>query len=149
MIKQITLLLATPIAKVILDKFYEGIGSKLGEKAVEKLPEKVNQLGQVIWEKCLRGKLGTDELLRKAANGSAEDQKKLTDYLYKVLESDSSLNQEVQKLAEEIYLQIHNDSVDMNQYNYGGTNFQNKVDGGLVNQANSITQNYYTTSQKS
>ena len=39
MIEQIPLMLATPIAKAILDKFYEGVGSKLGEKAVELLPE--------------------------------------------------------------------------------------------------------------
>jgi hypothetical protein len=51
MIEQLTLLLAAPIAKAILDKFYEGVGSKLGEKAVELLPEKVKQLGQLVWEK--------------------------------------------------------------------------------------------------
>jgi hypothetical protein len=145
MIEQITLLLATPIAKAILDKFYEGIGSKLGEKAVEKLPEKVKQLGQMIWEKCLRGKPGTYEQLQKAANGSTEDQKQLSNYLYQLLDADSSLAKEVQKLAEEIHLEIHNDSGDMNQYNYGGNNFQNKVDGGVVNQAGSITQYIYPT----
>jgi hypothetical protein len=38
MIEQLSLLLATPIAKAILDKFYEGVGTKLGERAVELLP---------------------------------------------------------------------------------------------------------------
>jgi hypothetical protein len=110
MIEQITLLLATPIVKAILDKFYEGVGSKLGEKAVEKLPEKVTQLGKLIWEKCLRGKPGTDQLLQSAAAGSVEDQQKLTKYLHQVLDSDATLRQEAQKLATEIQIEItHND----------------------------------------
>ncbi|MDJ0650649.1 MAG: hypothetical protein QNJ60_18305 [Xenococcaceae cyanobacterium MO_188.B19] len=49
MIEPIGLLLATPIAKAILDNFYEGLGSKLGEKAVELMPEKVKELGQLVW----------------------------------------------------------------------------------------------------
>ncbi|WP_088892385.1 hypothetical protein [Leptolyngbya ohadii] len=145
MIEQISLLLATPIAKVVLDKFYEGIGSKLGEKAVEILPEKVKQLGSLVWTKYLRGKPGADELLLQAANGSAKDQEKLQKYLNKVLDTDLPLREEVQKLAEEIHLEVHSNSGDMNQYNSGGTNFQNRVDGGVVNQAGSITQNYYNT----
>ena len=127
MIEQITLLLATPIAKAVLDKFYEGIGSELSKKAVEKLPEKVKQLGNLIWEKCLRGNPGTDQLLQKAADGSVEDQQKLTEYLHTVLEKDASLKAEAQKLADEIHLEIHNDSSSMIQNNYGGTNYQTKT----------------------
>ncbi|MBW4468047.1 MAG: hypothetical protein KME07_21690 [Pegethrix bostrychoides GSE-TBD4-15B] len=107
MIEQITLLLATPIAKAVLDKFYEGIGSELSKKAVEKLPEKVKQLGKLIWEKCLRGKPGTDQLLQSAAAGSAADQQKLAEYLHTVLDKDASLKAEAQKLAEEIHVNIH------------------------------------------
>jgi uncharacterized protein YpuA (DUF1002 family) len=111
MIEQLTLVLATPIAKAILDKFYEGVGKKLGEKAVDLLPEKVKQLGQLVWEKCLRGKPGTDDLLQKAANGSAEDEQKLTEYLHRVLENDPELKQQVQKIADEIHQQIQIDDV--------------------------------------
>ncbi|KAM3091172.1 hypothetical protein ACKFKF_33705 [Phormidesmis sp. 146-12] len=117
MIEQISLLLATPIVKAVLDKFYEGVGSKLEEKAVELLPEKVKQLGQTVWEKLLRGQPGTGELLEKAANGSTEDQEKLTQYLHEALESDVALKQEAQKLAEEIHLQINNDFGQMTQIN--------------------------------
>jgi hypothetical protein len=106
MIEQLPLLLATPIAKAVLDKFYEGVGSKLGEKAVELLPEKVKQLGQLVWEKCLRGKQGTEEALQKAANGSAADQEKLAVCLHKMLEKDDILRQEAQKIAEEIHLEV-------------------------------------------
>jgi hypothetical protein len=63
MLDQLTLLLATPIAKAVLDKFYESAGSKLGEKAVELVPDKVKQLGQLVWDKCLRDKIGAGELV--------------------------------------------------------------------------------------
>ncbi len=111
MIEPIGLLLATPIAKAILDNFYEGLGSKLGEKAVELMPEKVKELGQLVWNKCLRNKPDKDNLLQKAANGSAEDQKKLTEYLHQALENDSILQEQVQKLAEEIHLEITNNDI--------------------------------------
>jgi hypothetical protein len=111
MIEQVTLLLATPIAKAILDKFYEGVGSELAKQAVEKLPEKVKQLGKLVWEKCLRGKPGTDQLLQQAAEGSADAQKQLTDYLHKVLEADAALKQETQKLAAEIHLEVTNNDI--------------------------------------
>lgn len=122
MIEQLTLLLATPIAKAILDKFYEGVGSKLGEKAVELLPEKVKQLGQLVWTKCLRGKPGTDEMLQKAANGSVEEQKKLAEYLCRVLETDLTLRQETQTIATEIYqvIQVEDVTVKNVQQVFGG-----------------------------
>ena len=133
MIEQITLLLATPIVKAVLDKFYEGVGSKLGEKAVEKLPEKVKQLGNLIWEKCLRGKPGTDQLLQSAADGSAADQQKLTEYLHRVLETDAGLKAEAQKLADEIHVEVTHDSSSMIQNNYGGTNYQTKTGANNTN----------------
>jgi hypothetical protein len=114
MLEQLPLLLATPIAKAILDKFYEGLGTELAKKAGElpaTLITKVQQLGQVVWEKCLRGKPDTDKLLQAAADNSqpesAAAQTKLTEYLYKVLESDTSLKQDVKKLADEIHQEIN------------------------------------------
>jgi hypothetical protein len=148
MIETITLALATPIAQAVLSKFYEGVGTKLGEKAVEKLPEKVKQLGKLVWEKCLRGKPGTDQLLENAAAGSEADQQKLTKYLHQVLDTDSTLRQEVQKLAEEIHVTIHNDFSSQTQNNYGGTNYQNAISGGTVNQAGTINQNFYSAPPK-
>jgi hypothetical protein len=128
MIEQLPLLLATPIAKAVLGKFYESLGSKLGEKAVELLPEKVKQLGQLVWEKCLRGKPGTEEVLQKAANGSAADQEKLAAYLRQVLERDDTLRQEAQKIAEEIHLEINNDFGQMTQINRdNSTGYQTKT----------------------
>jgi hypothetical protein len=134
MIEQLTLLLATPIAKAVLDKFYEGIGSKLGEKAVECLPDKVKQLGQLVWKQCLQGKPGTAKLLERAANGSTEDQKRLTEYLHKVLESDIVLSRQVQQLAEEIRLKVNNDFGPMTQINRdSSTGYQTKTGADNTN----------------
>jgi hypothetical protein len=87
MLDQLTLLLATPIAKAVLDKFYESAGSKLGEKAVELVPDKVKQLGQLVWDKCLRDKIGAGELVEQAANGSAQAQQTLTENLHTALDA--------------------------------------------------------------
>jgi hypothetical protein len=106
MIEQLTLLLATPIAKAILDKFYEGIGSKLGERAVELLPDKVKQLGQLVWESLLWGKPNVEVLLQNAVNGTADDQKKLAEYVYERLDTDADLKQEAKTLAAEIHQEI-------------------------------------------
>jgi len=143
MIEQIPLLLATPIAKVVLDKFYEGVGNKLGEEAVVSLPRKVQQLGQLVWEKCLRGKAGADVVLQKAAKGSAEHQQKLTEHLHQLLEGNHVLKQEVQKLAEQIHLEIFNEASDMTQYNHDSIGIQNRDNGKVVlNHAEQITQYY-------
>ncbi|WP_421658329.1 hypothetical protein [Leptothermofonsia sp. ETS-13] len=69
MLETIPLMLATPIAKIILDKFYEGMGSKLGEKVVEAVSEPIQKLGQAVWNRCFKGKPGTDRLLEAAAKG--------------------------------------------------------------------------------
>ncbi|MGA1132300.1 MAG: hypothetical protein ACO31I_08535 [Prochlorotrichaceae cyanobacterium] len=41
MMIDLTLLLGTPIAKLVLDKFFEEAASKLGEVAIEALPQQV------------------------------------------------------------------------------------------------------------
>lgn len=134
MLEQLPLLLATPIAKAILDKFYEGVGSKLGEKAVELLPEKVKQLGQLVWDRHLKQKSGAEAVLQRAAEGSVADQTKLTELLYKILESDVALRQEAQKIAEEIHLQVNNDFGQMTQINRdSSTGYLTKTGANNIN----------------
>ncbi|NJK27443.1 MAG: DUF479 domain-containing protein, partial [Coleofasciculaceae cyanobacterium SM2_3_26] len=116
--------------KVVLDKFCEGVAYKLGDKAVEALPEKVKQLvkrlGQLVWTKCLRGKPGTEQLLQQAADGSAAEQEELKKYLHQVLESDTDLQQEAKKLAEEIHQVIQFEDVNARnvQQIFGGQGLQ-------------------------
>lgn len=136
MLDQLTLLLATPIVKAILDKFYEGVGSKLGEKAVELVPDKVKDLGQLVWDRCLRGKPGTTEMLENAAKGSADEQQRLRDYLLSVLDNDTNLRQEVQKIAQEIHVEVavNNDFGGMTQINRDqSTGYQIKTSPGNTN----------------
>jgi hypothetical protein len=113
MLEQIPLLLATPIAKIVLDKFYEGIGSKLGEAVVEKLPgsvkTKIQQLGQLVWGKCLaktKDADQTDRLLKAAAGGSEEAQANLAIGVNQVLDADPVLRSEAEAIATEINQQI-------------------------------------------
>lgn len=54
MLETITLALATPIAKIILDKLYESAGSKLGERSVEAAATSIQKLGQVVWNRCFK-----------------------------------------------------------------------------------------------
>ena len=113
MLEQIPLLLATPIAKIVLEKFYEGIGSKLGEAVVEKLPvavqEKIQQLGQLVWGRCLQRASDAgqaEQLLTAAASGSEEALKNLELGVNQVLEADPALKSEAEKIATEINQQI-------------------------------------------
>ena len=127
MLEQLTLLLATPIVKAILNKFYEDMGDRLAEKAINLLPKKVRELGQLIWEKYLKQKLKKEELLKNASDGSKEAQEQLTKYLNEALENNPDLKQEAQKLADEIYQNIKIN-------NTNAENIQNIFDGkGTIN----------------
>ncbi|MBD2022003.1 hypothetical protein H6F43_17630 [Leptolyngbya sp. FACHB-36] len=102
MLETLPLMLATPIAKIILDKLYEGVGSKLGEKAVEAATAPIQRLGQVVWNRCFRGKPGTDKLLEAAAKGSQPELKQVRDYLLKEMENPAFV-EEVKPIAQEIH----------------------------------------------
>ncbi len=102
MLEQIPLLLATPIAKIILDKLYEGMGSKLGEKAVEAATAPIQKLGQAVWNWCFKGKPGVEKTLTAAANGSEPELQQLREYLLKELKNPEFAGM-VQPIAQEIY----------------------------------------------
>jgi hypothetical protein len=100
-LETIFLALATPIAKIILDKLYEGVGSKLGEK-VAAATAPIQKLGQVVWERCFKGKPGTDKLLEAAAKGAEPELKQVQDYVLKAMESPAFVAT-VQPIAQEIH----------------------------------------------
>ncbi|MEO0532891.1 MAG: hypothetical protein AAF215_03385 [Cyanobacteria bacterium P01_A01_bin.123] len=115
MLDALSLAAATAIAKIVLDKFYEGAGkkleetaTKLGEAAVTKFNEKVQQLGNLIWQRCFRGKPGVDQRLEAAAKGSSNDIAILRDYLDKELEQNDDFTQQTEQLAGEIHQVIVN-----------------------------------------
>ncbi len=51
------------LSKIVLDKFYEGVSSKLGEKLVEKAIAPIKALGKLLWNRCFKGKPETKQLL--------------------------------------------------------------------------------------
>ena len=102
MLEVITLALATPIAKIILDKLYEGMGSKLGEKVAEVASAPIQKLGQAVWNRCFKGKPGTEKVLAAAAKGSEPELKQIQDYLLKEMENPEFMGM-VQPIAQEIH----------------------------------------------
>ena len=112
MLEVITLALATPIAKIILDKLYEGMGSKLGEKVAEVASAPIQKLGQAVWNRCFKGKPGTEKMLAAAAKGSEPELKQMRDYLLKEME-----NPEFVGMVQPIVREIHQVLVQMDDVN--------------------------------
>ena len=102
----LTLWLATPIAQVVMDKFFGSAASKLGEQTIDGLPQKVKdgvqRLGQLLWQRGLSQKPNGEALLQQAAAGSATHQQELKDAIAEIL-ADSQVVQQAQQLATEIY----------------------------------------------
>ncbi|MEO1589866.1 MAG: hypothetical protein AAFU71_01105, partial [Cyanobacteria bacterium J06632_22] len=110
MLETLSLAAATAIAKVVLDKFFEGAGEKLeetasnlGSAAVTKAHEKIQQLGQLVWQRCFSGKGQDVEQLPEAAATNEAEQEKMAEYLKKVLGQEDEFADEVKHLAEEIH----------------------------------------------
>ena len=119
------------LSKIVLDKFYEGVSSKLGDKVVEKALAPIEALGKFVWERCV--KLTTDpkkatEVLQAAADGSETARQSIGAGIDRIL-SDAAVEQDVRKLAAELHqtiVQIDDDSL-MIQQNSGGTNYMTKT----------------------
>jgi len=109
MMLDLTLWLATPIAQVVMDKFFGSAASKLGEQTIDGLPQKVKdgvqRLGQLLWQRGLSQKPNGEALLQQAAAGSATHQQELKDAIAEIL-ADSEVMQQAQQLATEIHQTI-------------------------------------------
>ncbi|MDA0866736.1 MAG: hypothetical protein O2890_10015 [Cyanobacteria bacterium] len=145
----ITPVLAAPIAKIILDKLYEGAGSKFGEKLVEAASAQVQKLGQAVWNRCLRGRLGADKVLEAAAKGSDPELKQVRNYLLAEMKKPDFVDM-VQPMAQEIH-QVLVSMDDVNARNsmqiFGGEGFQNNdsqapIMQGINNSPININYNY-------
>ena len=126
----ITTTISVVLSKIVLDKFYEGVSSKLGEKVVEKALAPIEKLGSLLWSQCL--KITTDpkkveKLVEDAASGSEEAKKSLAQGVDHVLANDTQLEADVRKLAEEIHQYIDVDIQEMN-----GGEIWNVAEGATV-----------------
>ncbi len=146
MLEALSLTAATALAKIVLDKFFDGAGQKLEETAtklggtvIEKANEKIMQLGDLIWQRCFKDK-GIDQRLDAAAKGSEDDIKVLKDYIDKAIEASDDFAKEVEQVADDLHQVVFNMN-DMNadsvQQNFGGNNNQVNVNapGATVNNA--------------
>jgi uncharacterized protein (DUF4415 family) len=130
----ITTAVSIVLSKIVLDKFYEGVSSKLGEKVVEKALAPIEALGKLLWNRCFKGKPGIDELTAKAEKGDTGAIATLKDYLDKAL-ADQKLKAEVEPIVQQIHqtiVQIDDDST-MTQINRDSAKgWQTKVEGGTA-----------------
>jgi signal transduction histidine kinase len=70
MLDSISLALATPIAKTVLNKFYEGLGGKLSEKAIALAEAPIKKLAQWLWQRWFQGRPEAQELEAEATQGA-------------------------------------------------------------------------------
>ncbi|MBE9030884.1 hypothetical protein IQ266_14200 [filamentous cyanobacterium LEGE 11480] len=125
---------AIVLSKIVLDKFYEGLSTKLGERVIDTVLAPIKKLGEVVWQRCFKGKPGTEDLLAQAEKGNSEAETALKDYLDKAL-VDAKLKAEVEPIVQEIrqtIVQIDDDST-MTQINRDNAKgWQTKVQGGTA-----------------
>ena len=104
----ITTAAAVFLSKIVLDKFYEGVSSKLGEKVVEKALAPIEALGKFVWERCVKlakdPKKATEVL--QAADGSEVAKQSIVDGVHSVL-GDVEVEAEARKLAAQVYQVIN------------------------------------------
>ena len=126
MIEILTLTLANPLAKLLVEKFAEGSATKLGELAVEVLPAQIQaqiqKLGQFLWDRGLKDHPQGQILLEEAAQGQAEGLAAVVDQL---LQQHPSLGQEVQPLVQTLCQSLSIEQTGQNVMNVlGGQGLQ-------------------------
>lgn len=116
-------LTAGAIATLAFTKAFETTIEKFTEAALVKMDE----LRKKIWEKLQGKSQRVDEALVKVEQGDSAALDTVTKYLDVAMEDYPEFAAEIQMLAHEITLQQIQDNSSMNQYNYGGTNYQVKT----------------------
>lgn len=128
---------AAAIVSLAFQKAIEAASSETGKKFATSAYALIDQLRTKIWSK-FKGKEKAEAALQKADAGDTEALNAVVSYLnVEMLESEDFAKQ-IQQLAHEINLHVIEDNSSQVQNNYGGTNYQNKISGGVVNQAETI-----------
>lgn len=71
---------------MVLDKFYDGLGSKLREKAIESASGPIQKLGEVVLQRCFPQPDKAKPVLEAAGRGSAVALVKVREYWLKQLD---------------------------------------------------------------
>jgi hypothetical protein len=128
----LTITAGAVIAKIILDKFYEGLGTKLGEKAIEAVPaaaKSVAALGKLVWEHCFKGKPADVAELPERAGQNEDDLLKLKNYLLYRLD-DAALVELVKPLADDLNKIFIENNIGTSQNIYdGGVGYVTNITG--------------------
>ncbi len=101
----ITAAVSIVLSKIVMDKFYEGVSSKLGEKVVEKALAPIEALGKLLWNRCVLGKPKIEALVAQAEKKDEVAIKLLKEHLAIALE-DQKLKAEVEPIVQEIHQTI-------------------------------------------
>jgi hypothetical protein len=137
MVEPITTLTASVIASLAFQEFVKSGAGDLAKRFTGEAIAKMGQLRDLIWGRLTKKHPAAEDALTKAKAGEQEGIDTVA-ILLGVELLDKDFAGQVQALAKEINVLI-NAQGSMNQTNYGGTNFQTKVDGGNVYQAENIT----------
>lgn len=150
MLEPLSIAAATAIAKIVLDKFYEGAGSKLGEVVVTRATEAIQKLSNLVWQRCFKGKPDAKQLVEKAGQGSEAETKTLKAYLDKALTPEAELTREVKPFVQEIHqviVQMENVSAEnlMQVFDGQGLQVNNPSAPTIQAKDSPITINYNQT----
>jgi hypothetical protein len=97
----ITTAVSIVLGKIVLEKFYEGVSSKLGEKVVEKALAPIEALGKLLWNRCVLGKPKVEALVAQAEKQDDVAIEKLKEHLAIAFE-DQKLKAEVDSMVQQI-----------------------------------------------
>jgi hypothetical protein len=97
----ITTAVSIALGKIVLEKFYEGVSSKLGEKVVEKALAPIEALGKLLWNRCVLGKPKVEALVAQAEKQDDAAIEKLKEHLAIAFE-DQKLKAEVDSIVHQI-----------------------------------------------
>jgi hypothetical protein len=130
---------ASAIATLAFQEFVKSGAGELAKKFTAEAIPNMGQLRDLVWKRLTGKHAIAEEALAKASAGEQEGIDTVATLLG-VEMLDKVFAEQVNAIAQEISLLIDNQG-GMNQTNFGGTNFQTKVEGGEVYQAESITIN--------
>ncbi len=125
---------AVGIATLAFQKFVEAGAGELAKKFTDAGVEKIDVLWQKIREKLWGQSPQVNDALILAEGGDDAALDRIASYLNVEMDKDEVFAQELQQLAHEITLTQKQGDGSQIQNNFGGTNFQNQISGGTVNQ---------------
>jgi hypothetical protein len=127
---------ASAIAALTFQEFVKSGAGELAKKFTTEAIAKMGQLRDLVWNRLTGKHAIAEEALARASAGEQEGIDTVATLLG-VEMLDKAFAEQVNVIAREITQLIDNHG-GMNQTNFGGTNFQTKVDGGEVYQASII-----------